>query len=701
MKKILFVFGITFLLLFSKNCNATEISSSFDRTFIGNYHYVSQNGRFGDFELFQRRNDNQIAYCIEPGVSFTSSEYKGAYDLSNQELANKVGITENQLQRISLIAYFAYGYEGHNSSQWIVAAQAKIWEVLGHSFQFTSRNSSVNPWAYVIPTPPEIQEKMDILEGLVQSYYSTPAINGANLTIPVGERYTISDSSLPLYQLQGDFPGVSKSGNTLFITPKEEGNVTVTLKQALNFYSTPFMVYYHSSSQNLLLTGNVPGQEISFSYQAVSGRAEILKHDKDTKSCYSSIGKTMGNAIYGLYKSDGTLVQKVTVSNCMGIADQLALGEYYWQEIEAPEGYLLDKEKYYFTITRENIMDTQRIQVYDEEDIKTISIHKEYLKENETLMPEENVKFEIINKETNQIVATLITDKNGFASTTLRYGTYIIRQVSGTPGYHYIEPEEFVVDKNTQKEFTYSFVNKPILKNIKVLKKDDNLKNPILQSGIKFKLYDVVNQKYICRNEDCTFETNEYGELIIEDLYYSTYRLEEINQALPGYLWNQEGLEFIIDDDSPEEILLEFYNQPVQGEIIISKNDGNGLPLSDVVFQVFAKDDIYQNEVLLYHKGELVAEVTTNKDGKASLSGLPLGIYTVIEIRTQDGYQLDTRSYEVILEYLDNQTPIIYGNLELVNYKIPETKRDQFDVSFTMFLLGIGFYLYEKKYFCL
>ena len=701
MKKILFVLSMAFLLLFSKNCNATEISSSFDRTFIGNYHYVSQNGRFGDFELFQRREDDRVAYCIEPNSSFTSSEYQGAYDLSNQELASKVGITESQLERISLIAYFGYGYQDHNTSQWIVATQAKIWETLGHSFQFTSRNSASNPWAYVIATPPEIQEKMDAIERLVQLYRSPLSIFNGSLTIPVGERATLNQRTLSFYQLAQDYPGVNLVNDTLYVEPKEPINTTVKLTQNWNLYQSSFVVYYHNYSQNLFLTGNIPNLETSFQYQALEGKAQIIKYDKDTRSCTSSIGKTMGNAIYGLYKSDGTLVQKVTVSNCMGMADHLTLGEYYWQEIEAPEGYLLDTQKYYFTITRENIMNTQTIQVYDEEDIKTISIHKEYLKENETLTPEEKVKFEIVNKDTNQVVATLITDKNGFASTTLRYGTYIIRQVSGTPGYHYIEPEEFVVDKNTQKEFTYSFVNKPILKNIKVLKKDNGLRNPILQSGIKFKLYDVVNQKYICRNEDCTFETNEYGELIIEGLYYSTYRLEEINQDLPGYLWNQEGLEFIINDDSPEEILLEFYNQPVQGEIIISKNDGNGSPLSDVVFQIFAKDDIYQNEVLLYHKGELVAEVTTNKDGKASLSGLPLGIYTVTEIRTQDGYQLDTRSYEVILEYLDNQTSIVYGNLELVNYKIPETKKNRFDVSFTMFLLGIGFYLYEKKYFCL
>ena len=701
MKKILFILSVVFLLLIDKKCNAAEISSSFDRTFLGNYHYVSQNGRFGDFELFQRRDDRQIAYCIEPGVSFTSSEYKGDYDLSNQELANKVGITADQLQRISLISYFAYGYEGHNQSEWIVAAQAKIWEVLGHSFQFTSRNSAANPWAYVIPTPPEIQEKMDVLEDLVQSYYATPTINGANLTIFLGDTYTVSDSAFALYHLKGNYNEVRKNGNTLVITPKEEEHVTVTLQQELNHYSTPFMVYYHNSSQNLLLTGNVPGQEISFSYQTISGRAEIMKHDKDTKSCYSSSGKTMGNAIYGLYKSDGTLVQKVTVSNCMGMADHLALGEYYWQEIEAPEGYLLDTQKYYFTLTKETIMNTQRIQVYDEEDRKKISIHKDYLKENETLMPEENVTFEIINKNTNQVVATLITNQNGFASTLLRYGTYIIKQVSGTPGYQYIEPQEFVVDKNTQKEFTYSFVNKPILKNIKVLKKDNTLKNPILQSGISFQLYDTLNQKYICRNEDCTFQTNEYGELIIKDLYYSTYRLEEVYQDLPGYLWNQEQLEFIIDENSPEEILFEFYNQPVQGEIILSKNNENGLPLSDVVFQVFAKEDIYQNQVLLYHKDELVAEITTNKDGKATLSGLPLGIYIIKELRTQEEYALDTNSYEVELQYQDSQTPIIYGDLTLVNYKIPETKKDHLHISIYPFLLGIGFYLYEKKYFYL
>lgn len=699
MKKIfLIMISMASFLLFSTNCHATEISSSITRTFIGNYHYVDQNGRFGDFELFKRSEDGQIAYCIEPGVSFTSNEYNGAYDLTMEELANKAGVTKEQLQKISLVAYFSYGYQDHNNSEWIVAAQAKIWEILGRQFQFTSRNSQANPWAYVIETPPEIQEKMNILESLVESYYKIPEINGQNLTIPLGKTYTLNDDALSGYELLGSYDGVNKNGNTLSITPNKIGSFTVNLKQNLNIYSTPFVVYYHSSSQNLLLTGNVPEQEIYFSYQVTAGSLDITKYDIETKKCQNKEGKPIGKAVYGLYQKDGTLKTTITVTNCMGSATNIPLGEYYLQEIEAPEGYLLDPQKYGVTITEENITIPQKIQVYEEEDTKKIIIYKEYLKENETLTPEENVKFEIVNKNTNQVVATLTTDAKGVASTTLSYGTYIIRQISGTPGYEFIEPKEFIVDKNSQNEFTYSFVNKPFLKNIKVLKKDDSLKNQILQSGIKFKLYDITNQKYICRNEECTFETNEYGELIIKDLYYSTYRLEEINQELPGYLWNQEGLEFMINEDSEEEITLEFYNQPVLGEIMITKTDETNTPLQDITFQVFAKVDIYQNGVLLYTKGELVAQMTTNKDGLAILSGLPLGTYTVVELQTQDGYILDTNSYDISLEYQDNKTSIIYKELSLINYKVPETKKNHSFIPFHTLLLGLGYFLYEKKY---
>ena len=701
MKKLLFVLGIAGFLLARTQCNAAEISSSFDRTFIGNYHYVDQNGRFGDFELFKRREDGRIAYCIEPGVSFSSSEYQGAYDLTNQELANRVGITEKQLQRISLIAYFAYGYGDHNNSEWIVAAQAKIWDILGRQYQFTSRNSSANPWAYVIPTPPEIQEKMDALDRFITMYNTLPPISGSELVIPVGETYSLATNPLSFYQIQGNHPEVSLIGNVLSISPKEEGETTVTLKQNLDIYSSPFIVYYHNDSQNLFLTGNIPNRELSFSYKAVTGRAEIIKLDKDTNSCFSSSGKVMGDAIYGLYKTDGTLVQKVTVSNCKGTAEHLTVGEYYWQEIEAPYGYLLDTQKYYFDLKYHEILNTSVTQVYDEEDIKKIIIHKEYLKENETLMPEEGVKFEIIDKNLDQVVATLVTDENGFASTMLHYGTYLIRQVSGTSGYQFIEEQEFVVNEDSQNEMTYSFVNKPYLKDIKVLKKDNSLKNPILQAGIQFKLYDTINKKYICRNEECTFETNEYGELIITDLYYSTYRLEEIDQDFNGYLWNQEPLEFIVDENSSDEILLEFFNQPVQGAIEIYKTTEEGTPLQDVVFQIFAKEDIFQNQVLLYHKDELVAEIVTDKDGKATLIGLPLGTYVVKEIRPLDGYEIDTNSYDIVFQYEDNVTPVVYGNLNLVNYKVPETKKNRSWIPFHILFLGLGYFIYEKRYFYL
>lgn len=154
----------------------------------------------------------------------------------------------------------------------------------------------------------------------------------------------------------------------------------------------------------------------------------------------------------------------------------------------------------------------------------------------------------------------------------------------------------------------------------------------------------------------------------------------------------------MINENSEEEITLEFYNQPVLGEIMITKTDETNTPLQDITFQVFAKVDIYQNGVLLYTKGELVAQMTTNKDGLAILSGLPLGTYTVVELQTKDGYILDTNSYDISLEYQDNKTSIIYKELSLINYKVPETKKNHSFIPFHTLLLGLGYFLYEKKY---
>ena len=52
-KKILFV--IFLLLIGIPHVKATTITDQFTSKFIGKYHYVDSEGKFGDFEFFQRK----------------------------------------------------------------------------------------------------------------------------------------------------------------------------------------------------------------------------------------------------------------------------------------------------------------------------------------------------------------------------------------------------------------------------------------------------------------------------------------------------------------------------------------------------------------------------------------------------------------------------------------------------------------------
>ena len=66
--------------------------------------------------------------------------------------------------------------------------------------------------------------------------------------------------------------------------------------------------------------------------------------------------------------------------------------------------------------------------------------------------------------------------------------------------------------------------------------------------------------------------------------------------------------------------------------------------LTDVTFEVYAKEDIKAADGVsddYYKADELVATITTDESGIATLDNLPLGIYYVKEVATAHGYVLD------------------------------------------------------------
>jgi len=82
-----------------------------------------------------------------------------------------------------------------------------------------------------------------------------------------------------------------------------------------------------------------------------------------------------------------------------------------------------------------------------------------------------------------------------------------------------------------------------------------------------------------------------------------------------------------------------------------TKNKG----LADVVYEVKDSD------------GNIVATITTDKNGIAETETLPLGSYTVQEKSAPDGYVIDDTVHEVALAFKDQNTAVVIGTIKVEN----------------------------------
>ena len=91
--------------------------------------------------------------------------------------------------------------------------------------------------------------------------------------------------------------------------------------------------------------------------------------------------------------------------------------------------------------------------------------------------------------------------------------------------------------------------------------------------------------------------------------------------------------------------------------------------LNDVHFGLYASNDIYEDNSLIYMKDELIDELITTS-GSASSSVLPNGDYYLKEISTIDGFILDDTVYDIHFDNSEKEVFIYMINLENERQKI-------------------------------
>lgn len=681
MKKVIIFVIVLMTFLFRINIKAETYKLSYDES---GYFYSRiddlNNTYKGTIKRFSI--NHHAGYCIEPGVA-PGVNYGEAIQWEKSSLPIDVR------QDIVLYAYYGLDYKNHASLLYRVATQALIWErVLGNNTKVTIYSDADRTKEVDID-----DERNDILS-LVEKHKKVPSFSSNTEYVEVGKDFSLTDTNEVLneFEIESDpFNIASIKGNELKINTNKQGNFEITFIRK-KYYNRDFIIFHDDDYQDLIGAGDGFLTRFKINVVAKGGKITLNKVDKDTDTNKAQGKASLKGAVYGIYDEEDKLISQL-ITDEFGHAESLEnldIGTYFVKEISPSEGYELDE-----TIYRVEINSAANVEVKVKEPIKKREFTFIKILANKKTgmqMPEANVLFGIYDLEGNLIMEKR-TDNEGKIEFTLPYGEYVLKQLSTTEGYEKLNDYYFKVEESGKE--TKVFADEIISAYLKIIKIDSKTGKNVMLAHIKFKIYDLINKKYVEQKisyPDASiidvFETNAEGILILpEPLEKGKYRLEEVDEPILGYTWNKGKIKFTIDENSDfiydntygKIIEIKFKNDPVKGVIEVYKKgkyleyEDNELiekvkNLANVMFGLYAATDIYDGTgTKIYNKDDLIGYYYTDKEGYFKVENLYLGKYYLKEIKNDNSYNLSNEKIDIELKYKDQYTSIVYEKVYVTN----------------------------------
>ena len=397
------------------------------------------------------------------------------------------------------------------------------------------------------------------------------------------------------------------------------------------------------------------------------------------------------------YYSKGDYVATlVTGADGKATPSKLPLGSYKVVEVEAPYGYVLNKEEQVVTFS---YVDDKTPVIYEsmtfsnERQKISLSVLK---KDAETEKPIAGAVFglyadeDIANAEgkviveANTLMEVATSDENGIIQFVKDYpfAKYYAKEIKTPNGY---VSNDMIITYETKyqgqdvkvAEYQSEFINTPTT--FEFTKVD--ITSGAELSGATLSVIDLdgkvvdtwtskageahvikrltVGETYILREEFAP-----YGYLKATDVTFTVLDTEEIqnvvmsdNVPTGSILINKDG-EFLFDVNLVKgrwyDFVFDYFKKSLAG----------------VTFEVYAREDIVSPDGLdtvYYEKDELVATIVTNDKGIASIDNLPLGKYYLVETKTLEGFVLDSTPIEADLSYIDQNTAVVYAGMNVFN----------------------------------
>ena len=249
-------------------------------------------------------------------------------------------------------------------------------------------------------------------------------------------------------KLQGvKFDILDENGKILETITTDENGEAYTSRYAIRDYSK-LTIREKETLENYVLNDTPQTvvleaeqiKTVTFTNELKKGQVKVIKVDKDNNEV------KLKGVEFKVYDEDNNLVDTlITDENGEATSKRLRIDKkYIVKESKTLENYVLNETPQTVTLTQDQITDltfeNELIKGY----IRVIKVSKEDNKYNGDVKGTrlENAKFEVYDKE-NNLVDTLITDKNGEAITKeLLKGKYTLKEVE-SPDYYILTDEIF------------------------------------------------------------------------------------------------------------------------------------------------------------------------------------------------------------------------------------------------------------------
>ena len=432
---------------------------------------VSQWGAFTSTKLkYFTRDDTGAtvpAYCMEPAVRSPQGD-------AEYSSVSWSGLSWNQRYAVTLA--MAYGYGGNygfdmhpDCAQ--LATQAIIWEFVcgyrGTTYPYTLYDTTCKELFHYAGD--DVAVAYDIIIDRIMQHGTIPSFavryrnqlsdaNAIQLTWD-GSRYTgtATDTNgvLSQYLFRANISGVtiSQRRNVLTVTATKEagaqlnGCVSSDYGYSLDVEGTESVLLEPSNGstyQACAALTTLPDPVWAYVHFKVNiveekGSLTINKVDADT-------GAALSGVTYRLFDASGNKVADMTTgADGRAVFSDLPLGSYSYQEISAPESYVVDSTRYTVTISTSALHITeQRTNALAKGSIEILKVDAE------TRQPLAGVVYRLFDANGSKI-ADGTTDGNGKVTfSDLKPGKYAYQEISTVSGY--------LLD-NTRYEFSLTSEN--------------------------------------------------------------------------------------------------------------------------------------------------------------------------------------------------------------------------------------------------